>query len=433
MPHLAYIVFFFAIGACVGSFLNVVVWRLPRGESLITPPSHCPHCNHQLKWYDNLPIIGWIKLGGRCRYCHEKISPRYPIVEALTAGLFVFYYVAYYVLQWRTCCPLHHFNQFTIDEFGQVHPISVGHWFLGDSWPIYCLYMILISGLLAASLIDAELFIIPLQIPWVIALIALTVHTIADRPAIPGSLNLIGDFAPTATAFAAGGSLGLVISILLWVFKIMPTSFPQGEPLLEVDRKAIDAEIERAKSAGEPFEQPNLPPPYTPHQIRVEIGKEILFLLPPLILAGAWVAITLVIPTLKTGWSSLLQYDWLTGLLGSLLGAMLGAFTVWVFRILGTLALRRVAMGLGDVHLMFAVGAVIGAGGAIAAFFIAPVFGILVAIYMMLTRKGREMPLGPYLSLATAIVMLCYCPIAAYLSPGLQGLLIIIGGWFGHS
>jgi leader peptidase (prepilin peptidase)/N-methyltransferase len=120
-------------------------------------------------------------------------------------------------------------------------------------------------------------------------------------------------------------------------------------------------------------------------------------------------------------------------LLGSLLGAMLGAFTVWVFRILGTLALRRVAMGLGDVHLMFAVGAVIGVGGAIAAFFIAPVFGILVAIYMMLTRKGREMPLGPYLSLATAVVMLCYCPIAAYLSPGLQGLLIIIGGWFGHS
>jgi leader peptidase (prepilin peptidase)/N-methyltransferase len=64
MPHLLFILFFFALGACVGSFLNVVVWRLPRGESLITPPSHCPKCNKQLAWYDNTPVFGWIKLGG---------------------------------------------------------------------------------------------------------------------------------------------------------------------------------------------------------------------------------------------------------------------------------------------------------------------------------------------------------------------------------
>jgi leader peptidase (prepilin peptidase) / N-methyltransferase len=433
LPHLAYIIFFFAIGACVGSFLNVVVWRLPRGESLITPPSHCPKCNRQLKWYDNLPIIGWIKLGGRCRFCRETFSVRYPIVEAITACLFVFYYIAYYILQWRSCSPLSHPGQFTIDELGRAHPMMIGQWVLADSWPIYVLYMILISGLLAASLIDAELYIIPLQIPWVIAALAFLLHAFADRPSIPGSLNLVGEYAPSAAAFAAGGIVGLAISVTLWALGLMPTSFPEGEPLLEVDRKAIDAEIERAKSAGEAYEHQQLPPPYTPKQIRIEIGKEILFLLPPLILAGAWTALTLFVPALKTTWANLLQYDWFNGLLGSFLGALLGAFIVWIFRILGTLALRRVAMGLGDVHLMFAVGAVIGAGGALVAFFIAPAFGILIAIYMLITRKGREMPLGPYLSLATAIVMLCYCPIAAYLSPGLQGLLILIGGWFGHA
>ena len=62
MPHLFYIIFVFALGSCVGSFLNVVVWRLPRGESLVTPPSHCPKCDRRLKWYDNIPVLGWIIL-----------------------------------------------------------------------------------------------------------------------------------------------------------------------------------------------------------------------------------------------------------------------------------------------------------------------------------------------------------------------------------
>ena len=113
----------------------------------------------------------------------------------------------------------------------------------------------------------------------------------------------------------------------------------------------------------------------------------------------------------------------MTGLAACLVrcwAAMVGGFVVWLTRILGTIAFRRVAMGLGDVHLMFGVGAVIGGFGATIAFFIAPFFGILIAIYMLVTRKGREMPLGPYLSLATAVVMLFYCPIAAYLTPGLQ-------------
>src|ERR1700735_4039153 len=98
MPHLQFIIFLFALGSCVGSFLNVVVWRLPRGESLVTPPSHCPKCDRRLKWYDNIPILGGITLAGECRYSRERISPRYPIVEAATAILFAFYYVAYYVL-----------------------------------------------------------------------------------------------------------------------------------------------------------------------------------------------------------------------------------------------------------------------------------------------------------------------------------------------
>ncbi len=76
------------LGAVVGSFLNVVSTRLPRRESLITPPSRCPSCKRPIRWYDNIPILGFLWLRGRCRDCRAPIAWRYPLVEAITAGLF---------------------------------------------------------------------------------------------------------------------------------------------------------------------------------------------------------------------------------------------------------------------------------------------------------------------------------------------------------
>ncbi len=78
----------FVLGAVLGSFLNVVIYRLPRKESLIWPGSHCPSCGHLIRWYDNLPVLSWFLLWGRCRDCSASISPRYPVVETL-AGLTV--------------------------------------------------------------------------------------------------------------------------------------------------------------------------------------------------------------------------------------------------------------------------------------------------------------------------------------------------------
>ena len=76
------------IGAIIGSFLNVVIHRLPRGESLASPGSHCPACGAPVKPYDNVPIVSWLVLRGRCRACGEPISPRYPVVELITALAF---------------------------------------------------------------------------------------------------------------------------------------------------------------------------------------------------------------------------------------------------------------------------------------------------------------------------------------------------------
>lgn len=74
-------------GLLVGSFLNVVAWRLPRGESLVAPGSHCPGCDAPVRPYDNVPVVSWLLLRGRCRDCRAPISIRYPLVEALTAAL----------------------------------------------------------------------------------------------------------------------------------------------------------------------------------------------------------------------------------------------------------------------------------------------------------------------------------------------------------
>ena len=76
------------VGAVVGSFLNVVIHRLPRGESLVHPRSRCPSCGTQIAEYDNVPIVSWLVLRGRCRHCGAPISPRYPVVELLTALTF---------------------------------------------------------------------------------------------------------------------------------------------------------------------------------------------------------------------------------------------------------------------------------------------------------------------------------------------------------
>jgi leader peptidase (prepilin peptidase)/N-methyltransferase len=82
------------MGLAVGSFLNVVICRLPQGASVAWPPSHCTSCDRALNWYENIPIVSWLMLRGRCRTCGERISIQYPLVEVATAALFL---AGYYV------------------------------------------------------------------------------------------------------------------------------------------------------------------------------------------------------------------------------------------------------------------------------------------------------------------------------------------------
>ena len=86
MPLLAWLA---VLGLIIGSFLNVCIGRLPRGESIVSPPSRCPNCRSTIRWYDNIPVLSYLMLKGRCRACGTPISARYPATEALTAAAFV--------------------------------------------------------------------------------------------------------------------------------------------------------------------------------------------------------------------------------------------------------------------------------------------------------------------------------------------------------
>ena len=103
MPETAVIVISGLFGLVIGSFLNVVAWRVPRGESINAPASHCPACETPLRPIDNIPVISWVFLRGRCHFCHTAISARYPLVELATGLLFAVLALA---LGWSWVLPI---------------------------------------------------------------------------------------------------------------------------------------------------------------------------------------------------------------------------------------------------------------------------------------------------------------------------------------
>lgn len=132
------------LGLCAGSFINALVWRVreqhkkrPRNDrslSILHGRSVCPHCRHQLAWYDLIPLLSWLALKGRCRYCARPISLQYPLVELLTAALF-----AISVIQWP-------------------QPLS------GQSWFEFVVWLVLLTGLVALLVYDARWMLLPNRI-----------------------------------------------------------------------------------------------------------------------------------------------------------------------------------------------------------------------------------------------------------------------------
>jgi len=139
-------IYVFAIGACVGSFLNVCVGRWPEGLSVVKPRSRCPKCGHQIKATENIPIVSWLLLRGRCSACHERISIQYPIVELLVGLLWLAVFLQFGMS----------FTAFRVAVFATVLlGISITdakHFVIPDGFTVFGLFFILLSSMVALYL-----------------------------------------------------------------------------------------------------------------------------------------------------------------------------------------------------------------------------------------------------------------------------------------
>jgi leader peptidase (prepilin peptidase)/N-methyltransferase len=183
-------VFIFLLGAIVGSFLNVCIVRMPHEKSIVTPRSHCVRCKKMIPWYDNIPFVSYLVLRGKCRYCSEKISIRYFMVELLTAGIFLFFYC----------------------YFG-LTPLL---------WP----YLVMVSCFIVATFVDFEHRIIPdeISVGGMIAGICFSIFipqlhdvAIAGRPLILVHLHSLG--LSLLGVLVGGGSIYLMGILGDFLFK----------------------------------------------------------------------------------------------------------------------------------------------------------------------------------------------------------------------
>ena len=421
------IIFLFLLAACVGSFLNVVIYRVPRGQSIVFPGSHCPVCGRGIRWYDNIPLLSWLALRGHCRFCKTPISPRYIIIEAVTALLVVGLYIAYFILHVRAVPP--HLAYSALNFM--------------DAWPMFTAHAALLCGLLVCSAVDIEMWLVPLEVTWVVAIIGIVAAAAAPHPFMPTVSAGTG-------AIGLAAVVGLVAALVLMKLGYLQQSFidatdapiiepPAPKPMAPADepkltgkqaRKARKAALKAKLNA--PPEEPaaaSLPveakSPDRPHAVamtsangvnpRVEVLRELLFLTPAIVLAVTAWAMLKHVPAAAQVWNELLSFSHhpmlaphLVGALAAIWGYLIGGLWIWGTRILGTLAFGKEAMGMGDVHIMACVGAVCGWIVPSVAFFVAPFMGLLWALWLLARRGQRELPYGPWLAIASVVVMIFY-------------------------
>ena len=345
----------FVFGAVVGSFLNVCIYRIPQHERLwdqLTglnyPPSSCPFCKKRILAVDNIPILGWLILAGRCRFCRHGIPIRYALIEFFNGLLWVVLYVVIVPEGFHAKVE----TSALYSPLGALAQPGLSHaqqiWLVNAE---YLYYLILAEALLVATFIDFDLMIIP------------------DGVTIPGMvLGLAGAFvlgAPTlwpAWFFAAhefNGLQAVLPSGLHWLINL-------------------------------------------PEQI-------------------SWM-------NAHPHWH---------GLISSFVGLLIGGGTVWIVRILGHWAFQREAMGFGDVILMAMIGSFLGWQASLMVFFlVAPLCALLAAVVTLTFRSTREIPFGPYLSIAALMVLMLWNPyfsrFETFFSRGplLPIVFLLMGGLF---
>ena len=331
---------FFAFGCIVGSFLNVCIYRMPLDLSVVSPPSHCPHCKYAIPFYLNVPLLTWLSLRGRCKNCGAPISPRYFIVELLTGLAFLACWLA----------------------FGQQAP-----------W-LAAVYSLFLAGLIVATFIDFEHFIIPDEITLGGAVVGFAISFFL--PQLHGTHSLGQGMVRSLIGIAAGA--GIVYAVL----RLGKLLFGRQKIPLPGETKIIFTETALC-----------LPDQEIPYE-------EIFYRKTDAIVLQARtvelidrsyrdVTLRLTPGTLKIGDESINPES-----------------EPHMDVVCSEIVLPREAMGLGDVKFMAGIGAFIGWQGACFSLLASSVIGSAVGVVLILMRKrewSSRMPYGPYIALAAVI------------------------------
>ncbi len=333
---------FFVLGCIVGSFLNVVIYRLPLGQSIVSPPSHCPHCRYSIPWYLNIPLVTWVSLRGKCRNCGAPISIRYFLVELLTGLVFLGAWLA----------------------AGRESPlVAIG-------------YCVLLSLLIAATFIDFEHFIIPDEIT-VGGMIAGFIFSIVV-PQLHGQTSLLAGLGHSLIGIVVGA--GIVYGIL----RLGKLLFGRQRVTLTEEARVIFGET-----------SVHLPDREIPYEELFYRKTDTVVLqariveLPDRCFKNVPVEIALLSRSLRIG-DEVFDPEQVSHLEA----------------VTSELVLPREAMGLGDVKFMAAIGAFLGWQSILFCLVVSSILGSIVGVSLIVTGKrewSSRLPYGPYIAVAAAL------------------------------
>ncbi len=330
---------FFAFGCIVGSFLNVCIYRMPLELSVVSPPSHCPHCKYSIPFYLNIPLLTWLSLRGRCKNCGAPISPRYFIVELLTGLTF----------------------------------LSCWLFFGAQSPALALVYAIFLAGLIVATFIDFEHFIIPDEITLGGAVAGFVISFLL--PALHQVHTNGQGMVQSVIGIAAGA--GIVYAVL----RLGKLMFGRQKIKLPLDTTIVFSETALCLPDKEiPYEE-----------LFYRKSDTIVLQARTLELVDRGYANA----TVRLSPSSLRIDD----------EEINPDDVAHSEAVCSEITLPREAMGLGDVKFMAAIGAFIGWQGVVFSLMVSSFIGAAVGVALILARKrewSSRMPYGPYIALAAA-------------------------------
>jgi leader peptidase (prepilin peptidase)/N-methyltransferase len=336
---------FFVFGCIVGSFLNVCIYRMPLGLSVVTPPSHCPHCKYAIPFYLNIPLVTWIALRGRCKNCRAPISPRYFIVELLTGLAFLSCWM----------------------KFGQSNH-------MGLSMSIALVSAFFLAGLICATFIDFEHFIIPDEIT--LGGIVVGFGASFFLPQLQGAVSPGDGILRSFLGVIIG--VGIVYGIL----RLGKLLFGRQKLKLPLETKIVFSETHM----------------YLPDR---EIPYEEIFYRK----SDAIVLRARTVELIDRGYANVTVR--LSPAVLEIAGERINPTEVPCMDCVSEeIELPREAMGLGDVKFMGAIGAFVGWPGVVFSLMVSSLIGAVVGVTLILLGRRQwssRMPYGPYIALAAAI------------------------------